>query len=467
VLRREVSYLAWMAVSGALLLTMALSSATIKRLPISTSMVYLAVGFALGPQGFDIVRIDVRDDVAWFERLTEGAVIVSLFIGGAKLRLPLRSPAWRAPLRLAGPLMLWTIAGVAVFAHFALDLPWGAAFLLGAVLAPTDPVLASAIAIESASDRDRMRYGLSGEAGLNDGLAFPFVVFALLWLEHGGPGAWLPGWAAHRLVWAVLAGLLVGYGLGRLLGQLAVHIRSRERDTAAPSDFLALALIALAYVGAEAIGAWGFLSVFAAGMGLRHAERKIVHESPHPSMSPENVALAEPDAPESDGGRASALSHPPAEKLVPKATPGALELPSVAAGTLLAEVLSFGDTVERLLEVMLVFIVGIALAQHWDTRAFALALVLMVAIRPLGAHLVLLGTPTTTAQRWLIGWFGIRGIGSLYYLAYVLREGLPAALGAQLSAFTLSVVAVSVVVHGITSQPLLARYERAISHREK
>ena len=160
-----MSYLAWMAVSGALLLTMALSSATIKRLPISTSMVYLAVGFALGPQGFDIVRIDLRDDVGWFERLTEGAVIVSLFIAGAKLRLPLRSPAWRAPLRLAGPLMLWSIAGVAVFAHFALDLPWGAAFLLGAVLAPTDPVLASAIAIESSSDHDRMRYVSAARRG--------------------------------------------------------------------------------------------------------------------------------------------------------------------------------------------------------------------------------------------------------------------------------------------------------------
>ena len=442
---------------------MALSSAYIKRLPISTSIVYLAAGVALGPLGFDTVLIDVRKDVGWFERLTEGAVIVSLFVSGAKLRLPLRSPAWRAPLRLAGPLMLWTIAGVAAFSHFALDLSWGAALLLGAVLAPTDPVLASAIAIENASDHDRMRYGLSGEAGLNDGLAFPFVVLALLWLEQGGAGAWLAGWAAHRLLWAVSAGLLVGYVLGRLLGQLAVYIRSRERDTAAPSDFLALALIALAYVGAEAIGAWGFLSVFAAGMGLRHAERQVVHEFPHPSTLVENDAVSARDPSDPAGARASAESHPPAENLVPKATPDALEQPSVAAGTLLAEVLSFGDTIERLLEVMLVLIVGISLAQHWDTRAFALALVLMVVIRPIGAQLVLLGTPTTPAQRWLIGWFGIRGIGSLYYLAYALREGLPADLGAQLSAFTLSVVAISVVVHGISSQPMLARYERALS----
>jgi NhaP-type Na+/H+ or K+/H+ antiporter len=453
-----------MGVTGVLLLTMALSSATIKRLPISTSMIYLAVGVALGPASLDLVRLDVRGDGSWFERLTEGAVIVSLFIAGAKLRLPLRSPAWRAPLRLAGPLMLWTIAGIAAFAHFALDLPWGAALLLGAILAPTDPVLASAVAVESASDRDRMRYGLSGEAGLNDGLAFPFVVLGLVWLEQGGPGDWLMGWAGHRLLWAVLAGLLIGYGLGRLLGQLAVHIRSRQRDTAAPSDFLALALIALAYVGAELIGAWGFLSVFAAGMGLRHAERQVVHDSPHPSFSAGSGALVGADA--LVAARMSSASHPPAENLVPKATADALQQPAVAAGALLAEVLSFGDALERLLEVMLVFIVGIALGQHWDARAFGLALVLMVVIRPLGTHLVLLGTPTTPAQRWLIGWFGIRGIGSLYYLAYALREGVPAALGAQLAAFTLSVVAISVVVHGLTSQPLLSRYGRALSRKK-
>jgi len=306
-----------------------------------------------------------------------------------------------------------------------------------------------------------MRYGLSGEAGLNDGLAFPFVVLALLWLERDGPGSWLGGWAAHRLLWAVPVGLFVGYVLGRLLGHLAVYIRSRERDTAAPSDFLALALIALAYVSAEAVSAWGFLSVFAAGMGLRRAERKIVQESPHTATPTEHGAAMKAD--ESDPAHAAVESHPPAENLIPKASSGALEQPAVAAGTLLSEVLSFGDTTERLLEVALVLIVGISLAQHWDPRAFALAFVLMVVIRPIGAHFVLLGTPTTSAQRWLIGWFGIRGIGSLYYLAYALREGLPAHLGKQLSALTLSVVAISVIAHGITSQPMLARYERTLA----
>jgi sodium/hydrogen antiporter len=460
-----MSYLAWMAVSGALLLTMALSSAYIKRLPISTSLVYLALGVVLGPLGFGVVSIDVTEDAAWLERLTELAVIVSLFVCGAKLRLPIGAPAWRAPLRLASALMLVTIAGITAFAHFVVDLPLGAALLLGAVLAPTDPVLASAIAVESASDHDRVRYGLSGEAGLNDGTAFPFVVLGLLWLEHDGPGEWLSHWALHRLVWAVPAGLLLGYVLGRLLGRLAVHIRTRERDTAAPSDFLALAIIALAYVGAETIGAWGFLAVFASGLGLRHAESRLVRKFPHPAMAGRGPPRQDDDRLTVSAPRADAVSHPPAEDLVGKVSADELKEPAVAAGTLLAEILSFGDTAERLLEVMLVLIVGIALSQHWDTRAFALAVVLMIVVRPLGTQLVLLGTPTTVAQRGLIGWFGVRGIGSLYYLAYALNHGLPRGIADEVSAFTLSIVSISVAVHGTTAQPLLKRYERALAQR--
>jgi sodium/hydrogen antiporter len=458
-----MSYLGWMAVCGGLLLMMALSSAYIGRLPISTSIIYLAAGVALGPIGFNLIRFDIREEVAWLERIAEAAVIISLFVIGVKLRLPLRAPAWQAPLRLAGPLMLFSIAGVALFCYVALEIPLGGALLLGAVLAPTDPVLASAVAVESASDHDRVRYGLSGEAGLNDGAAFPFVVLSLRWIKEGSAGPWIGGWALHRLLWAVPAGLLFGYVLGRLLGRLAVYLRSRERDTAAPSDFLALALIALAYVGAEAIGAWGFLSTFAAGLGLRGAELKVVRESPAPSTALQRGEDAEqPTAP---GDQMSGADlHPPAEDFVAaKLNPDALGQPALAAGTLLAEVLSFGDTAERLLEVMLVLIVGIALAPHWDVRAFAVAGALMVLVRPLGVHLVLLGTRTTFTQRWVMGWFGIRGIGSLYYLSYALREGVSQQVASDVSAITVSVIAISVIMHGITAQPVLTRYEKSLA----
>src|SRR5918992_524129 len=193
----SMTFLGWMALAGGLLLLMALSSAWLRNLPISTSAIYLALGLAIGPLGFDWLRIDLREEVRWFERLTEVAVIVALFVGGLKLRLPLKDPAWTAAWRMGGPTMLVTIIGGAPSGVLLLDLPLATALILGAVLAPTDPVLAGTVKVSSAADHDRMRYALSGEAGLNDGMAFPFVFLALLWLEHNGPGDWISNWALH------------------------------------------------------------------------------------------------------------------------------------------------------------------------------------------------------------------------------------------------------------------------------
>jgi NhaP-type Na+/H+ or K+/H+ antiporter len=456
-----MSFLGWMSLGGGLLLLMALSSAYLRRLPVSTSAIYLGVGLAIGPLGFGWLRVDIPEATPWFERLTEVAVIVSLFVGGLKLRLPVRDPAWRAAFRLAGPVMLASILGVALVARVGLGLDTAVALLLGAVLAPTDPVLAGAVSVNTAADHDRLRYGLSGEAGLNDGLAFPFVIFALLWGEHGGSGSWIGWWAIHRLVWAIPAALLLGYALGAGVGRLAVWLRSRHRDPDAPNDFLALALIALAYVGAEALAAWGFLAVFAAGVGLRRAETAVVGRTPHPQLS------ESPPVPQGPSTGAPA-PHPPAEALVAaQVDADDLREPAVAAGVLVAETLSFGDTLERLLEVLLVVLVGVCLARHWDLRAVPLALALFIVIRPVSTVLLLAHTPTTPIQRGLMGWFGIRGIGSLYYLSYALSHGVSGHAAADASGLTVSVVALSVLLHGATAQPLLTCYERALSGAER
>jgi NhaP-type Na+/H+ or K+/H+ antiporter len=452
-----MTFLGWVALSGAVLLLMALSSAFLRNLPISTSTIYLALGIVIGPVGFGWLRVDLREAAPWLERLTEIAVVVALFVGGLKLRLPLRHPAWKAAYVLAGPVMIASIVGVALCARLLLGVDTATALLLGAVLAPTDPVLAGTVKVNSAEDHDRVRYGLSGEAGLNDGMAFPFVILGLLWAASGGPGEWITGWAIDRLLWAVPAGLLLGFVLGRGVGRLAIHLRSRQRDTGAPSDFLALALIALSYVGAEAIGAWGFLATFAAGVGLRHAELHVTLDTPHPDQA-EAVARA------SDDPTAEAAPHRPAETLV-GANVEAEELkePAVAAGVLVAETISFGDTAERLLEVMLVVLVGVCLASSWDPRALPLALLLFLIIRPLAARVLLAGTPTTPAQRWMMGWFGIRGIGSLYYLSYALSHGLEGAAAEEIAGLTISVVAFSILIHGMSAGPVLARYERRLS----
>ena len=442
------NFLFWTALVGVLLLTLALASAFVQRLPISTAVIYFGIGCLIGPWGLDLLRLDLSRPNSWLEHVTELGVTLSLFIGGLRLRLSPRHRAWRAAYRLASIVMLGSIAGVAWLAWRWLGLEPATALLLGAILAPTDPVLAGDVTVGHSRERDRLRYALSGEAGLNDGAAFPFVVLALGWLGSGSLRPMLGSWAVKDLLWAIPAGLAVGFLLGRVVGRVAITLSSRSRDTAAPNDFLALALIALSYTIAQVIGAWGFLAVFAAGIGLRSAEIKTVEESPHP-----------------DAEDPSARAHPPAETLVAPNVVTASELgePAVAAGVLVAEVFSFGDTIERLLEVLLVVLVGLSLAHHWDARAVWLSAALFLVIRPAVTWVSLLGTPTTPLQRGLIGWFGIRGIGSLYYLAYSCAHGVQGATCKQVVDLSLSVVAVSLIAHGVTSQSLMAWYERHVA----
>ncbi len=402
-------------------------------------------GCLIGPWGLDLLRLEVATADPWLEHATELGVTLSLFIGGLRLRLPPRHRAWRAAYRLASAVMLASIVGVAWAGWRWLGLDPARALLLGAILAPTDPVLAGDVTVGHSQERDRLRYALSGEAGLNDGAAFPFVVLALLWIGSGSLLPLLVPWAIQDLLWAIPAGLAVGFLLGRFVGRLAITLSSRTRDTAAPNDFLALALIALSYTLAQAIGAWGFLAVFAAGIGLRSAEISTVEESPHPEAKDSSLS-----------------AHPPAETLVAPNTVTEKELsePAVAAGVLVAEVFSFGDAIERLLEVLLVVLVGLSLAGHWDPRAMWLGALLFFVIRPAATWVGLLGTPTTLLQRGLIGWFGIRGIGSLYYLAYSCAHGLDCGRTQPLVDLSLSLVALSIVIHGITSQPLMGWYDR-------
>jgi NhaP-type Na+/H+ or K+/H+ antiporter len=448
-----MSFLHWMAVLGSLLLILTLASTYLRWMPVTTSAIYLAFGLGIGPWGLGIWRVDLQQIVGWLEHLTEVAVLVSLFVGGTKLRLAFRHTAWKSAYLLAGPVMLASIAGVTLVGHFVLGLDLGVAMLIGALLAPTDPVLASLVQVSDAQDVDRVRYGLSGEAGFNDGVAFPFVIFALLFIEHGdSTGGWLVEWVVLRVLWAVPAALLIGFYLGRGVGELAIYLRSRHADAAlAPNDFLALALIALSYVFAESLGAWGFLAAFAAGVGLRHAE---IATSSYAAVPAEACAASQ------EPNIAQTPPCGPAEA-VPAATA------QVTAGVVLREILSFGHILERSLEVLLVTLLGALLALHWDWRALPLGLALFCVIRPLSVWLLVRTRGVNARQRLLLGWFGIRGIGSLYYLSYALTHGLdPAAVDDSIG-LTLSVVALSIVLHGLTTQPLLDRYERQQARRGK
>lgn len=421
-------------VVGALLIVMALSGSVLQRLPLSTSLFYLAVGVMLGPECAGLIRVDFARDAPWLERVTELAVLLSLFTAGMKLRSRITDAAWAMPLRLASASMLLTIGALTLVGYFVLKLPLGAAMLLGAVLAPTDPVLASDVQVEHAGDRDRLRFALTGEAGLNDGTAFPFVMLSLGLLALHPLGNLGLHWIGVDLLWAVAAGLGVGFALGTGLGRLVVYLRSRHKEAVGLEEFVTLGLIALSYGAALLLHAYAFLAVFAAGLSLRRIERKASGED-----VPGNVLLEQS-----------------ADELHEVAT-----APEHAPAFLAQTVLSFNEQLERVVEVALVLLLGALLRwEYFSLPVLASAGVLLFVIRPAAVVLGLIGTERSRSQTVLVSWFGIRGVGSMYYLAFAVQHGLPPHLAEQLTAVTLVVVALSIVLHGISVTPFMNLYAK-------
>ena len=212
-----------------------------------------------GPHALNLIHFDVVKEAAIVERITEVAVIVSLFTAGLKLRVPLRDPLWRLPVVLASWSVALTVGLIALVGVVALELPLGAAILLGAVLAPTDPVLASDVQVSGPRDQDRLRFTLTGEAAFNDGTAFPFVMLGLglLGLHETGEGGWR--WLAVDVLWAIPGGLLIGALLGTGTGRVILFLRREHKEAVGLDDFLALGLIALSYGTALLVHTYGFL----------------------------------------------------------------------------------------------------------------------------------------------------------------------------------------------------------------
>jgi NhaP-type Na+/H+ or K+/H+ antiporter len=427
---------------GLLLIVMTMGGSFLSRLPLSAAMLYLGVGVAIGPLGLGLLQLDALNNKVLLERVTEIAVLISLFTAGMKLELPLRDRRWRIPVQLATISMVATVAAITALGVYGLGLSLGASVLLGAILAPTDPVLASDVQVANPGDRDRLRFGLTGEGGLNDGTAFPFVMLGLglLGLHELGEGGWR--WWAVDVLWAVTAGLGLGYLLGTLVGRAIIYLRMRHREALGSDEFIALGLIALTYGVALLSHTYGFLAVFAAGLALR----RIDEATPAAPAKPPETAISAPT-----------LS--PAEQ----AASGAQ-----APANMMNAVQRFNSQLESFVEVGIVLAVGVLLATiEFQRDALWFVPVLFLLVRPLAVYAGLLGTQVKGSQRNLMGWFGIRGIGSLYYLLYAINHGIEPVLAERLLSITLAVVVASVVAHGISVTPLMKHYEARKIAKEK
>lgn len=383
----------------------------LERRPLSMPIAFLGLGmlvFVL-PTG-----LPTPDPLRWPElttHLTEVGVIVALMGAGLKIDRPLSWARWSSTWRLLAIAMPLCIAAVALLGWWWAGLVPAAALLLGAALAPTDPVLASDVQVGEPTDvedsEDEVRFALTSEAGLNDGLAFPFVYAAIAIATTGlAPSGWLAEWFAVDVLYKLGVGVGGGLLVGWLLGKLFFRAPSELRLARHSEGFLALAATFLAYGLVEVIGGYGFLAVFVAARAIRAAER--THEF-------------------------HSVLH------------------------------DFAEQVERLLTVLLLLLFGGAVIGGllapltWPAALVGMALVLVV--RPLAGWLSLRGAPGKPAEHWVISLFGIRGVGSFYYLAYATsKTDFPQA---DLVWATVGlVVVVSVVAHGVAATPVMQLLDR-------
>jgi NhaP-type Na+/H+ or K+/H+ antiporter len=404
----------WFLLVGVLLITVALLGRFLDRLPVSLAMIYLVVGFALGPTVTNTLELHPMRQLELLQTITEVALLIALFTVGMKLRVPVGDWRWSLPLRLATVSMVLTIAAVTAAGIWLLGLSPGMALLLGAILAPTDPVLASDVQLRSAHDRDTLRFALTGEGGLNDGTAFPFVLLGLGLLGLHDIGSFGLRWFAIDLVWGTVGGLGIGFLVGVGVAAGVRRLRTWRRDAVIFDEFLLLGVIGLSYGAALAAHTLGFLAVFAAGLALRRADD--IH----------------------------AVSSQAADK--PPLTPSMLNV---------------NEQLERIVEVAIVLLVGAMISTgYWSLQGLLIAALLFAVIRPLSVWLGVAGDPTARAPRRLLAWFGIRGIGSVYYAVYVASHDIRYGAAVELMSCVFTVIAASIIVHGISAAPLMELYQR-------
>lgn len=425
----------WFLLVGGLLLIMGLTSAALKRLPITSAIIYLAVGLLLGPTVLNAFHFNPLKQSALLQVLAEVAVLISLFSAGVKMPAPVSFARWRTPMLLATISMAITVGLVAAFAYYLLDLPLGAGVLLGAILAPTDPVLATDVQIRHPDDRDQLRFSLTCEAGMNDGSAFPFVMLGLGMLGLHELGAFGLQWVLVDVLWATVAGVSIGIVSGAALAHLSWKLNGVSPRNELLYDFLGLGLIGVVYGVSVIAHAWGFLAVFFAAVALRQTELKLAGANAAPAPLPAQGIPPEklPDCADSE-------------------TP-----PTVSEGSLV-----FKEHLERLSEVVLILLIGgMLFIDSWSWRAITLALFLFLVARPISVLVGLSSTRMVWRMRGMVAWFGVRGIGSLYYLMYAVQHGLPEKLALDLIQLTLIVVTLSILAHGISVKPLMHRFWRA------
>ncbi|MDX5422675.1 MAG: cation:proton antiporter [Hymenobacteraceae bacterium] len=394
------NYIVAMTVVGLAALSMTWVPSLMERTPFSYPIVYLLLGILiyLLPLGLP------SPDPIWREeyvvRLTELSVIISLMGTSLKIRRKFGLKRWRIPLRLVSITMLLSIAAIAFLGWTFLGFSVAGAVLLGAVMAPTDPVLAEQVQVGPPDDEeeDVVRFSLTAEAGLNDGSAFPFTWLAVvLAIAAGTGGDWFADWVLRDLLYRIVVGAGAGYLMGRGLAYLIFRLPQKTKFPKAQHGFLSLSATLATYGVTEMLHGYGFIAVFVAGLTMSSIEEE--HEY--------NMEMHD-----------------------------------------------FVNQVERIIMVVLLVLFGGSLVtgilDYLTWQGAIVGIVFLLLVRPVTALPSMLGTYSTFKEKLAVCFFGIRGIGSFFYLSFALdKVSFPEAN--ELWSVVAFIVMVSIILHGVTA----------------
>ncbi|QDC02761.1 sodium:proton antiporter [Mesorhizobium sp. 8] len=398
---------------GAVILLTAWLPMILKRLPLSLPIVAMAAGYGVGPLLWSdtVVRAAYRPEV--IERLTEFVILIALMGAGLRIKRPLSWRGWVSTLLMIAVAMPLSIFGMAALCWSLAGFSAASAVLIGTALAPTDPVLAAEVQAKPPGEEEggEVRFVLTSEAGLNDGAAFPFVLLAIGLSTASFQAIW-QSWLLSDVLLRILVGGVVGFLAGWCFGLLAFKLPSLELAKTG-DGLVAVGVTLVSYGATEMLDGYGFLAVFIAAVTLRATDRG--HDF--------HAAMAE-----------------------------------------------FSEQIERILMVLIMLVFGAAL--RWGLlaplgwRDILVGLLFLLLVRPLAGWASLAWSPLPTAAKGLIAFFGIRGLGTIYYLAFAVSRAEFEDAG-RIWALSAFVIMCSVVLHGVSSSPVMNWVDRRRARVQK
>lgn len=394
---------------GLLIALVAWLPLALKRLPLSLPIVCICIGAAL----FSLPQVTLRPLPLLYpeitERFAEFVVIIALMGAGLKIDRIFNWRQWSVTWRLVAVTMPLSILAITLLAGWAMGLPWAIALLLAASLAPTDPVLAADVQVgpPKTGEEDEVRFGLTSEAGLNDGFAFPFVHLAVVLAAVAGTNQpWFFEWLGYRVLWEIGAGVVGGWLIGRLFGWLTFHVPAETKLAKTGDGLIALAATFVSYGLTEIIHCYGFLAVFVTALSFRHTHREHDFQRDMHDVTEQVERLA-----------------------------------------MMVLLLLFGGAI----------VSGLFATIGWVD--IVVALVILLVVRPVTGLIGLAGHRADRGEKLTLAFFGIRGVGSIYYLAYGLNH-MQVDIAERLWGVVGLVVLLSILLHGLTVTPIMRTLDR-------